>query len=224
MNKILNHLFNKFLFIIENHNRIKVSDKSFIHPHAILKGVRISGNVIIADGCKISNGVTIDAGSTVTIGRYTSLNGPNMDIKSLINPVNIGSFCSIARNVSIQEFNHNYDNLTTYHINQNLFKSGRLKDVHSKGSIDIGNDVWIGTQCVISSGAKIGSGAIIAANSFVIGEIPPFAIAGGSPAKILKYRFDDKTIQRIQDLNWWNWSIEKIKSNKYLFENNYFKL
>jgi len=178
--------------------------------------VRISGKFTCGEGCKFLEEIMISG--KVELGRYVSINGPNTDIISLIHPVTVGSFTSIARNVSIQEFNHNYSNLTTYHIHQNVFKESRLKDVSSNGPIHIGNDVWIGAHCVILSGVTIGDGAVIAANSVVTKDIPPFAIAGGIPAKVLKYRFSEERIAEISAMKWWDWPIEKIIENKALFE------
>jgi virginiamycin A acetyltransferase len=215
---IKDKILNKVLGVISLHNRIKVKTDSHIHPSAKMVGVSISGLVEIGEGCKlVGPGISIKAQSKVKLGRFTSLNGPNMDIVAMINPVTIGSFCSIARNVNIQEFNHRHDGLTTYHIHRNLFKESRLKDVYSNGPIVIGNDVWIGAQCVVTSGAKIGNGAVIAANSVVAGEIPPFAIAAGSPAKVIKFRFSDERIKEIEAMQWWEWSVEKIRENKSLF-------
>ena len=85
----------------------------------------------------------------------------------------------------------------------------------------MGHDVWIGTHCVLLSGAKIGNGAIIAANSVVTGEIPAYAIAAGSPAKVIKYRFSEEMISSLNALSWWHWPMEKIQGNKQLFENDF---
>jgi virginiamycin A acetyltransferase len=207
----------KFLRTRINANKIELKGASFIHNDAQIAGSTIIGNVNIGPGVKIMNGVVISAQSPVTIDRYTSLNGPDMDVISMINPVTIGAFTSIARGVAIQEFNHKFDVVTSYHIHNNIFKDGRINDVYSNGPIEIGNDVWIGTQCVILSGAKIGNGAIVAANSVVTGNVPAYAIVGGSPAKVIKYRFDEETIAYLTKLEWWNWSIEKIKKNKDFF-------
>ena len=204
---------------LENENIVKISGESFISPKATLRNTKLSGFIKIEEGCKVLDGVRVDAGAEVSIGRYTSIMGPNTDIKSYIYPVEIGAFCSIARNVAIQEFNHKLNNLTTYHIHQNIFNADRKKDIYSKGPVEIGNDVWIGTQCLITSGAKIGNGAVIGANSVVVGEIPAYAVAIGSPAKVIKYRFDETTRNKIEQLNWWSWDIEKIKRNKRLFGN-----
>ncbi len=180
-------------------------------------GSELNGKIRIGENCRIKNAVLY---GEIEIGRYSSLWGPNVDIHAKLNKVTIGSFCSIARNTTMQEYNHITDRLSTYFVFQNLFKDekGMLKDIESKGMINIGHDVWVGAQCVILSGAKIGNGAVIAANSVVSGEIPPYAIVGGSPAKVIKYRFSHDIIDKLNELNWWNWSIEKINANRSLFE------
>jgi len=210
LNQIAEHLLYGANFIV-------LGKEGRIDRGVKLNGCRIYGNVRISEGCKISGGVSIKTASSIEINRYSSINGPNTDVFSQINEISIGSFTSIARNVSIQEFNHNFDSITSYHIRQNVFNEEKKKDIYSNGPIEIGNDVWIGTQCVILSGAKIHDGAIIAANSVVVGEIPAYSICGGSPAKVLKYRFDTETIDLLKFIKWWDWPIDKIKENKNLF-------
>jgi virginiamycin A acetyltransferase len=173
------------------------------------------GNVNIGQRVSISK---CELNGNITIGNNTSINGPNTDIHSKINSVKIGNFCSIARNVSIQEYNHRFNNVTSYFIKHHIFGEVWTDEIDSKGDIEIGNDVWIGTQCIILSGAKIGNGAVIGANSLVINEIPPYAIAVGSPAKVISYRFPEEIIIKLQKIQWWNWSIEKIKNNYDFFD------
>ncbi|MGB3947098.1 MAG: DapH/DapD/GlmU-related protein [Bacteroidia bacterium] len=204
--------------LIHKINFVALGNKGKIAKNALLEGARIRGNVIIGDYCKIINGVFISsADAQINIGHHTSINGPNTDILSGINPITIGSYTSIARNVSIQEFNHNYKTATTYHIRLNVFGESRKYDIYSNGPIIIGNDVWIGTQSVILSGVKIGDGAIVAANSVVTKEVPPYAIVGGSPANIIGYRFDEETRTLLLNLKWWTWSLEKIRAHKEFF-------
>ncbi|MBD3627915.1 CatB-related O-acetyltransferase [Cyclobacterium sp.] len=212
-------IFRKLVVLVRDFNDLRISQGAFIHRSAILKGTNISGNVFISEGCKILKGVHIRGNSKITIGKYTSINGPSTDILSGVFPVHIGSFCSIARNVSIQEYNHHADRLSTYFINKNILGGSFEDDIVSKGNIEIGNDVWIGTKTVVLSGAKIGHGAIIGANSVVKGIIPAFAIAVGSPAKVVKYRFNQETIDKILEMKWWDWDLEKIKANRELFTN-----
>lgn len=77
----------------------------------------------------------------------------------------------------------------------------------------IGNDVWIGYEAVIFAGVKIGDGAIIGTRAVVTKDVPPYTVVGGVPAKPIKKRFDDKTIDTLLDIQWWNWSDEKIALN-----------
>lgn len=75
----------------------------------------------------------------------------------------------------------------------------------------IGNDVWIGYEAVILSGVKIGDGAIIGTRAVVTKDIPPYTIVGGIPAKPIRRRFDDATMEQLEALRWWDWNEEKIK-------------
>ena len=81
----------------------------------------------------------------------------------------------------------------------------------NKGDIVIGNDVWIGYEATILSGVTIGDGAIIGAKAVVTKDVPPYSVVGGVPAKKIKQRFDAETIQKLQQLKWWDWPDEKIR-------------
>jgi acetyltransferase-like isoleucine patch superfamily enzyme len=153
----------------------------------------------------------------VNIGRNTSINGPNTNLISYLNAIRIGNYCSIAEGVLFQEYNHNFKRPSTYFFEKNIFRTKQITDVSSKGEIIVGNDVWIGAHSLILSGANIGNGAIIGANSVVIGEIPSYAIAVGSPAKVIKYRFKPEIISQLEKIEWWNWSEEKVLLNKEFF-------
>lgn len=76
--------------------------------------------------------------------------------------------------------------------------------------VNIGNDVWIGRNCIIMDGVTIGDGAIIAAGAIVTKDIPPYAIAGGIPAKVIKFRFPQEMIDRLEEIKWWNLPDEEI--------------
>lgn len=132
----------------------------------------------------------------------------------------IGKFCSIACGAKFlfTSGNHNLKSLSTYTFP--LFyeewdlDSGNIRDAwNNKGDIIIGNDVWIGYEAVIMSGVKIGDGAIIGARAVVTKDVPPYTIVGGVPAKIIRKRFDDKTIEKLLKLKWWDWDYNKIKHN-----------
>ncbi|MDE1854711.1 MAG: hypothetical protein KGH57_00085 [Candidatus Micrarchaeota archaeon] len=95
------------------------------------------------------------------------------------------------------------------HVEHALRHYKKYKD-ENYGSIKIGNDVWIGMDVIIRGNANIGDGAVVAARSFVRESVPPYAVVGGSPAKLLKWRFDKKTRDSLCRIKWWNWSDEKI--------------
>ena len=210
----LSRLFRKAHHFFLNQNTIQLSKGARIDKACYLKGVNIKGNVSVGPGCSLK---FIEINGNVTIGRSTTINGPNVQILSKIHPVTIGNFCSIARDVTIQEYNHRTDRLSTYYIEKNLFGGKNDQEISSKGSIAIGNDVWIGAKVIILSGITIGDGAVIAAGSIVTKDVPPYAIVGGNPSGVIKYRFSEPVIAHLLKVKWWNWSLEKIKSEKDLF-------
>lgn len=214
---LIRKLQNK-LFIYLKNRRLKrtyIDVNANIGKNCLIEGSEIHGNVSVGEKCKIHQ--TLISGN-VTIGKYTSLWGPNIQVLSNKFPISIGSFCSIARDVTIQEFFHDHSRITTYYINRNLFGNRDNKELKSKGPIEIGNDVWIGTGAQIMSGVRVGNGAVIAANSTVTKDVLPYAIVGGVPAKVLKFRFDEERINELQEMKWWDWSEEEIRMNKEMFE------
>lgn len=83
----------------------------------------------------------------------------------------------------------------------------------NKGDITVGNDVWIGYEALILAGVTIGDGAIIGSRAVVTKDVPPYTIVGGIPAKLIRKRFDNETINELLKLRWWDWNEEKIKRN-----------
>ncbi len=131
----------------------------------------------------------------------------------------IGKFCAIAKDVTfiMNGANHQSTGFSTYPFF--IFGNGWEKsapqpgDLPFKGNTEIGNDVWIGYNATIMPGVKIGSGAIIASKSVVTNDVPAYAVVGGNPAKIIKQRFDDKTINALLSIAWWDWSSDKITAH-----------
>lgn len=124
--------------------------------------------------------------------------------------VKIGSFCSIAEGVTvIINGDHRTDWITTYPFSSLPNKWPHADDIKghptSKGPVTIGNDVWIGSRAFILSGVTIGDGAVIGANAVVTKNVPAYAIVAGNPAKVIKYRFDPDTIEKLLAIAWWNW-------------------
>lgn len=132
------------------------------------------------------------------------------------NKLTIGSYCSIAGQVKIfLSGNHRTDWVTTFPLNRRFphwLDASLIKhETTSKGDVVIGSDVWIGYDSLILSGVTIGDGAVIAARSVVTKDVPPYAIVGGNPAKVIKYRFDESTIKSLLHIKWWNWNQDKIE-------------
>lgn len=90
-------------------------------------------------------------------------------------------------------------------------------DIYTKGATIIGNDVLIMAQAMVISGVKIGDGAIIGAGAIVTKDVPPYAIVGGNPAKIIKYRFSEEQIKLLLRIRWWDWSFEELREFKHYF-------
>lgn len=132
------------------------------------------------------------------IGSYTVL-GPN----SVLNNVITGAYCSFASDVMIGGEEHAYWDISTSNYLTN-------KGITEKKTI-IGNDVWIGAQCYIRQGVKIGNGVVIGCNSFVKDDIPDFAIVAGTPAKIIKFRFDESIIKIINESKYWEYNPTTAK-------------
>jgi acetyltransferase-like isoleucine patch superfamily enzyme len=135
----------------------------------------------------------------------------------------VGDFVSIAPGVLfLLGGNHRYDTISTYPFDAELndfdFTSGKIEEEKTNGPIILKDDVWIGTKAMIMSGVTIHQGAIVAAGSVVTKDVPPYAIVGGNPAKVIKYRFDDATIQQlVAKADYSKLTIEKIEKNISLF-------
>ena len=128
----------------------------------------------------------------------------------------IGRYCSLAAGISIMGAHHYTDWISTSpHFYNNTFHDLHELDTSDrfrrKRCISIGNDVWIGANVVLKAEINIGDGAIIASNSLVTKDVPPFAIVGGNPARVIKMRFADEIIEEIQKTPWWNYHINDLK-------------
>lgn len=142
---------------------------------------------------------------------------------SVISDTKIGNFCSIAGYGQIGGGMHPTNMVST----SPCFLSGRSSTGHnfarllfrSSTTVEIGHDVWIGAGCYIKSGVIIGTGSIIGAHSVVVHDIEPYTIVAGVPAKIIRKRFDDQTIEKLLKLKWWNWSDKKITQYAQYFDN-----
>ncbi len=177
--------------------------------------------------CYLKNVIT---NPNIKVGDFTFYNDPEhcLDFQSrnvlYHYPVNndkliIGKFCSIACGAKFifNSANHTLNSLSTYPFpifRDEWNEKFNVTDAwDNKGDIAIGNDVWIGYEAAIMAGVAIGDGAIIGTRALVTKDVPPYAIVGGIPAKLIRSRFEDSIIQRLLKLQWWNWDVEKISAN-----------
>ena len=194
--------------IPENKIYLRTGDKETIY----LKNVIKNPNIIVGDYMMYNDFV----------------NDPTLFEKNNVlyhYPINhdkliIGKFCSIACGAKFlfNSANHTLSSLSTYPFplffeewdldNKKVYQSW-----DNKGDIIVGNDVWIGYEAVILAGVHIGDGAIIGTRALVTKDVPPYTIVGGVPAKPIKKRFSEEIISSLLDIQWWNWSKEKIAKN-----------
>lgn len=133
--------------------------------------------------------------------------------------ITIGNYCSFANNVSIYTGNHPIDKFTSHPILYNP-SLGANKEIRIGKPLVIGNDVWIGQNVVILPGChNIGNGAVIGAGAVVTKNIEPYTIYAGNPARIIRKRFSDNTIQKLENTQWWNMELDKLKQNISFLEN-----
>lgn len=125
----------------------------------------------------------------------------------------IGKFCSFATGVKILlGGEHRTDCVTTYPFSLYFRKAHHLpKITTTKGSVVIGNDVWVGQDTMILSGVTIGNGAVIGARSIIAKNVKPYSITVGSPAKHVRFRFSEATIEALERIAWWDWPLEEIE-------------
>ncbi|QWE26860.1 CatB-related O-acetyltransferase [Polynucleobacter sp. AP-Ainpum-60-G11] len=179
-----------------------------------LKILRIAKNKTFSNDCEK---ISVLGNSAISIGRF-SYGFENISIKQWGEgaPLAIGSFCSIATDVSIfLGGNHRTDWVTTFpfgHIYQSELGGDSIKGHPStKGGVTIGNDVWIGSGVTILSGVSIGDGAVLSANSTIAKNVMPYEIVGGNPARSIKQRFDQDVINLLLKLKWWELPLDSIK-------------
>jgi virginiamycin A acetyltransferase len=132
----------------------------------------------------------------------------------------IGKFCAIAADTRfiMNGANHDMRGFSTYPFGilgqdwRAAWDDGSV-EAGFRGDTVVGNDVWFGTEAMVLPGVTIGDGAIVAARAVVSRDVPPYAIVAGNPARVVKMRFDGKTVSRLLAVAWWHWPIDRIMRN-----------
>lgn len=157
----------------------------------------------------------------IQVGEFT-YGVPNVFLYGGEGRLEIGKFCSIAQNVTVLlGGEHRGDWCTTYPFNAVMDEFESIEGhPKSKGDVTIGNDVWMASDSKILSGVSIGDGCIIGANAVVTKDIESYSIVGGVPAKVIKKRFNEETIEKLEEMQWWNWDKEYIYDAVSLLQNS----
>lgn len=186
----------------------KMKDTLVTRTASFLAGsctLALGKDVYLALGSKIQ--------SPTNIGDHTRINGPIVIRGSAT--VSIGKYCAIGQNVRLISDNHIIHRPS---IQVKFYwRSFRENLIEPSTGIKIGNDVWIGDSVIILAGVSIGDGAVIGAGSVVTRDVPPYAVTGGVPARIIKDRFPPAIIEQLRGLKWWDWPREKILKNRTFF-------
>ena len=188
-----------------------------------MKGKMLGTEPVIHSEVKISGS---DIGQWTEIGERTDIVESSIGDYSYCAGYNsiyyatVGKFCSIATFVRINPGNHPMDRVIQHHCTYRRRQYGFAQaddaaffDWRRSSHCRIGHDVWIGHGATVMAGVSIGSGAVIGAGAVVTKDIPPYAIAVGVPAKVIRYRFPADRISRLLRLEWWNWSREKMEES-----------
>jgi virginiamycin A acetyltransferase len=168
-----------------------------------------------------------DLPANVEIGEFTYYDDPAGPAAFLANVLYhfaftgdrlvIGRYGALASGVTfvMNGGNHRTAGISTYPFP--IFEPWRGRwagelDFPNRGDTVVGNDVWIGYDALVMPGVRIGDGAIVATRSVVTADVPPFAIVGGNPARVIRMRFDPPTVDRLLKIAWWSWSPERVSA------------
>lgn len=209
-------------FHIENS---KIEESVKVYNNARVVNSTLMENVVIADFARVYDSILeentrAERNNIIVnsrIGRYTYFGKD-----AYVNNADIGRFCSISWGVTIGPPQHEYNRVTSHEFLYSDRYSLRPKEIQPAYNQNpqktiIGNDVWIGADVIIMNGIKVGDGAVIGANATVTKDIPPYAIVVGSPAKVVKFRFEHEIIEELRKIKWWDFSAEFIRENFQLF-------
>jgi acetyltransferase-like isoleucine patch superfamily enzyme len=176
-------------------------------PGRTIRSPDVASSVTLGRGCRINAGVQLGPG--VSVGDFTYVNDG-----TVVGSGTIGRFCSIGYACGIGMHEHPLEFLSTSpHLygGRNLFGAKATWDDFPRPPT-IGSDVWIGSNVTVLQGVTVGHGAVIAAGAVVTRDVPPYAIVGGVPAKVIRYRFQPEVVRELLALSWWDLPLARIRA------------
>lgn len=204
--------------------RSSLDENAAVYRSATVLDSRLSRSASVGDSAKVDHG---ELQNSVKIGRFSYITHSRMGSHSYTGPntmvlhSTIGKFCSISWGVTIGAGEHDFHRVTShsflYDPSEGLLNGQSAWYNRFELPCEIGNDVWIGANATVLRGARVGDGAVIGANALVRSDIPPYAIAVGVPAKVIRYRFPEKMVCRLLSIAWWNLPDNVIRDHTELF-------
>lgn len=197
------------------------SSLRIVYHHWKLSNRFQSKRLIIGFGVSIINselGFDVFVGSNSRISNSSVGDHTYFNSHTNIADAKIGKYCSIGSHVKVGIGSHPTSMVSThpcFYANNKGFNTYADKMYYNEegASIEIGNDVWIGSNVTVLNKIKIGHGAIVAIGSIVTKDVPNYAVVAGIPAKIIKYRFTDEEIKSLLKIQWWDFDQEKIQKH-----------
>jgi len=189
----------------------KLGDNVKIEADCALFDATMQAHSLLSHDCTITD---IDLGSYSYIAE-----------QSVVSYATIGRFCSIGPGFLCGYGSHPMDFVSTspvfYSTRQQCGVSFAEKDEFQEfNRTAIGNDVWIGARVFARSGVTIGNGAVLAAGAVVVDDVPDYAIVGGVPAKLIRYRFSEPVIKELLEIEWWNWPEPDVRAARSMIAQN----
>lgn len=199
---LLKIIFNKFFLILFSSGDFPKTKRGSLNM-----------NVNVLFDCQISNKVNLVLPYDlrhVQVGDYSYISR-----NSFVNNAEIGKFCSIGPNFCCGLGIHPVNGISTspmfYSVGkQNGYSLVNENKITESKKTTIGNDVFVGANVTVLDGVNIGNGAVIGAGAVVTKDIPPYAIAVGVPARVVRYRFETDQIEQLNSIEWWNYELDKL--------------
>ncbi|MFD3246225.1 CatB-related O-acetyltransferase [Rahnella aquatilis] len=190
----------------------------------IVKGIYKKRNIFLfkkGEKIKFTEDVWVEEYASMPRKSFCSMGAYSYACSKLPNNLKTGRFCSLAAGVRVMGPQHPIHRFTTSPLTYHDFfpkvaleQFGETLNIagfdYMPAATVLGHDVWVGEHAVLKGGITIGNGAVIAANAVVTSDVPPYAIVAGIPARVIKYRFDESIINRLQSIQWWNYKITDL--------------